>query len=49
MREQIRERGAQVQEYVSGIEAVEAGASVVPVENLEEGPKYRDNLHSWAY
>ena len=46
---EFRERGAQVQEYVSGIEAVEAGASVVPVENLEEGPKYRDNLHSWAY
>lgn len=26
----------------------EEGAAMVPVENFEEGPKYRDNLHSWA-
>ena len=42
-------KGAQVREYVSGIASVEKGASVIPMENLEEGPKYRDNLHSWAY
>jgi hypothetical protein len=42
-------KGAQVQEYVSGIAAVEKGTSLIPMENLEEGPKYRDNLHSWAY
>jgi len=42
-------RGAQVKEYADGVEAVEPGASVIPLENLEPGPKYRDNLHSWAY
>ncbi len=42
-------RGAQVQEYVGGFDAMDAGASVIPFENLEEGPKYRDNLYSWAY
>jgi hypothetical protein len=47
--QEFHRRGAQVQEYVSGVSAVDAGASIVPVENLEEGPKYRDNLHSWGY
>jgi len=47
--QEFRKRGADVQEYVSGVSAIDAGASFVPVENLEEGPKYRDNLHSWAY
>jgi len=42
-------RGAQVQEYLSGVDAVEEGASILALENLEEGPKYRDNLYSWAY
>jgi len=46
---EFRTRGAQVQEYVGGIGAIEKRASIVPVENLEEGPKYRDNLHSWAW
>jgi hypothetical protein len=46
---EFRERGAQVQEYLGGMDAMEERASIVPVENLEEGPKYRDNLHSWAY
>ena len=46
---EFRLRGAQVQEYLSGVGAIEERASIISVENLEEGPKYRDNLHSWAY
>jgi hypothetical protein len=42
-------RGSQVQEYLSGVDAVEEGAAILAMENLEEGPKYRDNLYSWAY
>lgn len=42
-------RGSQVQEYLSGLDVVEEGASILALENLEAGPKYRDNLYSWAY
>lgn len=40
---------AQVQEFLSGSDAVEAGSAMLPVVNLEEGPKYSANLHAWAY
>ncbi len=41
--------GARVQEYLTGMQAVEDRAAVVPVENREAGRKYLINLHSWAY
>jgi hypothetical protein len=47
--QEFRRQSADVEEYVTGMEAVEEGSSLLPVENLEPGPKYRPNLHSWAY
>ena len=47
--QEFLKRGRQVQEYLSGTDTVEEGAAMVPVENPEEGPKYRDVLHAWAY
>ncbi|HMC83547.1 MAG TPA: hypothetical protein VKL61_09975 [Candidatus Polarisedimenticolia bacterium] len=47
--QELRRRGADVEEYLAGMDAVEAGSSLLPVENLDPGPKYRANLHSWAY
>ena len=39
----------QVQEFISGIDAVEAGSAMLPVVSPEAGPKYSVNLHAWAY
>ena len=47
--QEFRRRSADVQEYLGGIDAVEEGSSLLPVENLEPGPKYRVNLHAWGY
>jgi hypothetical protein len=47
--QEFRKRSGDVEEYLAGIDAVEEGSSLLPMENLEPGPKYRVNLHSWAY
>jgi len=47
--QELRRRGEQVAEYVRGVDSVAEGSSILPVENIEYGPKYRTNLHSWAY
>jgi hypothetical protein len=47
--QEFRRRGEQVSEYVRGMDSVAEGSSILPVENVEFGPKYRVNLHSWAY
>jgi hypothetical protein len=47
--QEFLKRSAQVQEFISGIDAVEAGSAMLPVVSPEAGPKYSVNLHAWAY
>ena len=47
--QEFRKRSGDVEEYLAGIDAVEEGSSLLPMENVEPGPKYRVNLHAWGY